>query len=139
MYLPTRRPKFQCPTSNALREDCRCYACEAMFHILALPVMNHALGASCAGRDPQTELDPSIPSAQSNFGPRKATKGWQAMSMLEAGQAAPDFSLPGDGESKIRIQDFRGRKVVLYFYPKDDTSGCTQEAKEFSALKGDFA
>ena len=61
------------------------------------------------------------------------------MSMLEAGQAAPDFSLPGDGESKIRMQDFRGRKVVLYFYPKDDTSGCTQEAKEFSALKGDFA
>jgi peroxiredoxin Q/BCP len=61
------------------------------------------------------------------------------MSMLEAGQAAPDFSLPGDGASKVRMQDFRGRNVVLYFYPKDDTSGCTQEAKEFSALKGEFA
>ncbi|HEX2429466.1 MAG TPA: thioredoxin-dependent thiol peroxidase [Aestuariivirgaceae bacterium] len=60
------------------------------------------------------------------------------MSMLEAGQSAPDFSLPGDSASKIRMRDFRGRNLVLYFYPKDDTSGCTQEAKDFSALKPDF-
>ncbi len=60
------------------------------------------------------------------------------MSMLEAGQTAPDFSLPGDSATNIRMQDFRGRNLVLYFYPKDDTSGCTKEAKEFSALKGDF-
>jgi thioredoxin-dependent peroxiredoxin len=60
------------------------------------------------------------------------------MSMLEAGQSAPDFSLPGDSASKIRMRDFRGRNLVLYFYPKDDTSGCTQEAKDFSELKPDF-
>ena len=61
------------------------------------------------------------------------------MNMLETGSMAPDFSLPGDGESNIRLSDFRGRKLVLYFYPKDDTSGCTREAKDFSALQTAFA
>ena len=60
------------------------------------------------------------------------------MSMLEAGQSAPDFSLPGDSASKIRMRDFRGRNLVLYFYPKDDTSGCTRKPSDFSALKPDF-
>lgn len=60
------------------------------------------------------------------------------MTTLEAGHAAPDFSLPGDGGSTISLKGLAGRKAVLYFYPKDDTSGCTLEAKEFSALKPDF-
>jgi peroxiredoxin Q/BCP len=60
------------------------------------------------------------------------------MTMLEPGHAAPDFSLPGDGGSTVSLGGLAGRKVVLYFYPKDDTSGCTMEAKDFSALKGDF-
>lgn len=54
------------------------------------------------------------------------------------GAAAPDFSLPGDGGATLTLAAFRGRKVVLYFYPKDDTSGCTQEAIEFNALKAEF-
>ena len=58
---------------------------------------------------------------------------------LAAGDAAPDFSLPSDGAAPVSLQAFRGRKLVLYFYPKDDTSGCTQEAKEFNALRGEFA
>jgi peroxiredoxin Q/BCP len=107
-----------------------------MFPDLGLPVMNHAVGA--AGSKMSARAFSLISSSELNIGPRKATKGWQAMSMLEAGQPAPDFSLPGDSASKIRIKDFVGRKVVLYFYPKDDTSGCTQEAKDFSALKRDF-
>jgi peroxiredoxin Q/BCP len=61
------------------------------------------------------------------------------MNMLETGHKAPDFSLPGDGDSHINLKDFRGRKLVLYFYPKDDTSGCTREAQEFSALRSAFA
>ncbi|MGB2867126.1 MAG: thioredoxin-dependent thiol peroxidase [Bacteroidota bacterium] len=51
--------------------------------------------------------------------------------MLETGDRAPEFSLPtGDG-SMLHLKDFRGKKVVLYFYPKDDTPGCTKEACSF--------
>jgi peroxiredoxin Q/BCP len=51
--------------------------------------------------------------------------------MLTVGKKAPGFSLP-DGEGKeIRLQDFIGKKVILYFYPKDNTSGCTKEACSF--------
>ena len=52
--------------------------------------------------------------------------------MLEVGKKAPDFSLLNQDEKKISLQDFIGQKVVLYFYPKDDTSGCTKEACSFS-------
>lgn len=54
------------------------------------------------------------------------------------GSEAPDFSLPGDGGGEIRLSDFRGKTVVLFFYPKDDTSGCTAEAIDFTALKPEF-
>jgi len=50
---------------------------------------------------------------------------------VEIGRPAPDFVLPADGGAKIRLKDLRGKKVVLYFYPKDDTSGCTVEACAF--------
>ncbi|MDH7489397.1 MAG: thioredoxin-dependent thiol peroxidase [Anaerolineae bacterium] len=51
--------------------------------------------------------------------------------MPKPGQAAPDFELPSDRGDKVRLSDFRGKKVVLYFYPKDMTSGCTKEACSF--------
>jgi len=51
--------------------------------------------------------------------------------MINEGDAAPDFELPADDGSTISLAGLRGRKVVLYFYPKDDTSGCTTEACEF--------
>ncbi|WP_404933026.1 peroxiredoxin [Nitratireductor sp. L15S-10] len=54
------------------------------------------------------------------------------------GSEAPDFALPADGGSEIRLSDFRGRNVVLFFYPKNDTSGCTAEAIDFTALKPEF-
>jgi peroxiredoxin Q/BCP len=60
------------------------------------------------------------------------------MAELEAGDNAPDFELPRDGGGTLSLADLRGRKVVLYFYPKDDTSGCTAESIDFSALKSDF-
>ena len=50
---------------------------------------------------------------------------------IEIGDKAPDFTLPTDGNGKISLSKQRGRKVVLYFYPKDDTSGCTAEACGF--------
>jgi len=51
--------------------------------------------------------------------------------MPKPGQTAPDFELPSDRGEKVRLSDFRGKKVVLYFYPKDMTSGCTKEACSF--------
>jgi len=58
---------------------------------------------------------------------------------LKAGDPAPQFTLPATGGRDLSLADLRGRKVVLYFYPKDDTSGCTKEAQDFNALKQDFA
>lgn len=60
------------------------------------------------------------------------------MAELEEGQSAPDFNLPRDGGGTIALADLKGRKIVLYFYPKDDTSGCTTESINFSALKPEF-
>jgi thioredoxin-dependent peroxiredoxin len=53
------------------------------------------------------------------------------VTMLEVGERAPDFTLPADDGRKVSLKSFRGKKVVLYFYPKDDTTGCTKEACSF--------
>ena len=55
------------------------------------------------------------------------------------GAAAPDFSLPATGNRTISLHALRGHPVVLYFYPKDSTPGCTQEGQDFQALAGEFA
>ncbi len=60
------------------------------------------------------------------------------MSAPEKGTLAPDFDLPTDGGGHVRLADFKGTKVVLYFYPKDDTSGCTLEAVNFTAHLSQF-
>ena len=49
----------------------------------------------------------------------------------QVGEMAPDFELPSDSGERVRLSQFRGRKVILYFYPKDDTSGCTTQACGF--------
>ena len=56
---------------------------------------------------------------------------------LAHGDTAPPFTLPGD--PPLTLASFAGSKLVLYFYPKDDTSGCTKEAIDFNALSGAFA
>lgn len=53
------------------------------------------------------------------------------MAELKIGSIAPDFSLDGDDGKEHSLKEFRGKKIVLYFYPKDDTSGCTKEACSF--------
>ena len=58
---------------------------------------------------------------------------------LEIGSPAPDFSLPDETGSLVSLASLKGKRVVLYFYPKDDTSGCTIQAKDFSCLVDDFA
>lgn len=58
--------------------------------------------------------------------------------MLQEGQVAPDFTITDDSGETVRLSDFRGRNVVLYFYPKDDTPGCTKEACGFRDLQSEF-
>jgi len=60
------------------------------------------------------------------------------MARLEAGQPAPDFSLQADDGSTVALADLRGSTVALYFYPKDDTTGCTAQACEFRDARADY-
>jgi peroxiredoxin Q/BCP len=60
------------------------------------------------------------------------------MSELTEGAAAPDFELE-TADGAVRLADFKGKTLVLYFYPKDDTTGCTREAQDFTAAAADFA
>jgi peroxiredoxin Q/BCP len=59
--------------------------------------------------------------------------------VLKEGSKAPAFKLPRDGGETVSLSDFKGRKLVLYFYPKADTPGCTRESIEFSKLRAGFA
>jgi peroxiredoxin Q/BCP len=58
--------------------------------------------------------------------------------MIKEGDTAPDFDLAADDGSRVRLADLRGRKIVLYFYPKDDTPGCTQQACELRDRIGEI-
>ena len=58
--------------------------------------------------------------------------------MLEVGDKVPDFCLPNQDEEEICLRDIKGRWIVLYFYPKDNTPGCTTEACDFTAALPDF-
>ena len=57
---------------------------------------------------------------------------------LQEGKPAPDFELPATGDKDLRLSDFRGQYVVLYFYPKDHTPGCTTEGQDFRTLHTRF-
>jgi len=58
--------------------------------------------------------------------------------LVNEGEEAPDFTLQADDERKVSLKDYRGKKVVLYFYPKDGTPGCTREATEFGDIAKEF-
>ena len=58
--------------------------------------------------------------------------------MVNEGDKAPNATLAGADGEKVRIGDFAGQKLVLYFYPKDDTTGCTREAQDFTAMAEEF-
>lgn len=60
------------------------------------------------------------------------------MSKLQVGDNAPNFDLPGTSGASYRLDEYHGGPLILYFYPKDDTSGCTVEGLDFTALKADF-
>lgn len=64
--------------------------------------------------------------------------GGKLSGKLAPGDKAPQFELPDDSGGTISLKSFAGRKLVLYFYPKDDTSGCTKEAIDFNHLRDEF-
>ena len=57
---------------------------------------------------------------------------------VNEGDIAPDFDLPTDGGGRVKLSDFKGKSVVVYFYPADDTSGCTTEAIDFTSALDAF-
>jgi thioredoxin-dependent peroxiredoxin len=59
-------------------------------------------------------------------------------SPIEVGAKAPEFTLPRDGGGEVSLADYAGKPVVIFFYPKANTPGCTTEARDFSALLGEF-
>ena len=61
------------------------------------------------------------------------------LSTLSTGSPCPDFQLPDDTGATVSLADFKAKPFVLFFYPKDDTSGCTQEAIDFTGLTAEFA
>jgi len=72
-------------------------------------------------------------------GPARPKKAGKAPSSLAVGDKAPSFSLPRDGGENVSLADFKGQNLVLYFYPRADTPGCTLESRAFSALSAGFA
>jgi len=61
------------------------------------------------------------------------------MSNLQIGDKAPNFNLPTDSNSSIKLDSIKDKKKIIYFYPKDDTPGCTVEAQDFNNLNSEFA
>jgi peroxiredoxin Q/BCP len=78
-----------------------------------------------------------LTTSKSAGGPTRASK--KESSVLAEGAKAPDFHLPSDGGSAVSLADYLGKKLVLFFYPRADTPGCTREAIDFTRLKSAFA
>ena len=85
--------------------------------------------AAVPSRKQGSQTAPSKPLKQSPSGP----------AALAGGTRAPAFRLPRDGGASVSLADFAGQKLVLFFYPRADTPGCTKEAIDFTRLKGEFA
>jgi thioredoxin-dependent peroxiredoxin len=82
---------------------------------------------------------PAKPSRTKAARPTAVKTPKKTVELPTPGSKAPAFSLPRDGGNTVALSDFAGKKLVLYFYPRADTSGCTKEAIDFSRLRGDFS
>lgn len=94
-------------------------------------VRRNSAGKKPAAKQPAKKRSGGQKAQSVAAGPSHGTKA-------PLGTKAPAFSLPSDGGGAVSLADFAGRKLVLYFYPRADTSGCTKEAIDFSRLRGDF-
>jgi len=80
-----------------------------------------------------------VPIKPANKATTRKPKAEKPVPAAEVGDKAPSFSLPRDGGGTVALQDFAGRKLVLYFYPRDNTPGCTLEGQQFASLAPQFA
>jgi peroxiredoxin Q/BCP len=114
----------------------------AVGHALCAPLPGRTfapLGQRPLGCSRPIALRPPDANGIGNIDGPKTTKGRRMAKQLEPGDKAPEFRLATDGGGSVSLKDFKGRKLVLYFYPKADTSGCTKEAIAFTRLKSAFA
>ena len=106
---------------------------------LALPVYHGAQKKPSNYRDMETLMaKAAAPKKAATKPAAKATKSTAMPNGLDVGKKAPAFALPADDGTTVKMKDLKGKKVVLYFYPKDMTPGCTTEAIDFSAQKKAF-
>src|ERR1700740_2534728 len=108
------------------------------------PKATKARGAKTGGTKAAKAKKPAAPSrkrAPGKASQKAASKVLKpaAAAALAEGAKAPDFRLPRDGGDSVSLADFAGRKLVVFFYPRADTPGCTREAIDFTRLKSDFA
>jgi peroxiredoxin Q/BCP len=97
--------------------------CQSLFNVTKGRPMNKKLS-----NEPSANENKNLSNGLANNSRKK----------LGPGDKAPRFELPDDAGAKISLNNFAGNKLVLYFYPKDDTSGCTKEAIDFNGLRGEF-
>jgi peroxiredoxin Q/BCP len=92
-------------------------------------------GKAAAAKNAASKAEGSASAAGEATAGRAAAASSKNGQKLSEGSKAPDFTLPDDKGGTASLADFAGKKLVLYFYPKDDTSGCTKEAIDFNALR----
>src|ERR1700760_4704334 len=100
-------------------------------------------GSTCTGCLSSRTCGRSSASEPSSFSPSMCAIETMAATKLSEGDTAPDFDLVSDQGTRVKLSDQRGKRVVLFFYPKDDTPGCTRQAcgmrDNYSALQGSNA
>ena len=96
-----------------------------------------------SGKAPSKPLKPSTatptPKDKPTAKPKTTSSAAAASAILAEGNKAPHFRLPRDGGDSVSLRDFLGKKLVLFFYPKADTPGCTREAIDFTTLSDEFS
>jgi thioredoxin-dependent peroxiredoxin len=95
-------------------------------------------GLSAAPKPEPKEISREIPKAVAKAAPKADSRPVATSGLVEGGKA-PGFRLPRDGGDSVALADYAGQKLVLFFYPRADTPGCTREAIDFTRLKGAFA
>lgn len=103
------------------------------------PKRSSATKSSKNSKKRQTKAPPKLPAKASKPGATKSRRTTTARSTLEEGAKAPAFELPRDGGKAVSLADYAGQKLVLFFYPRADTPGCTKEAIDFTRLSDTFA
>lgn len=132
---PTKRATTQAKAAKTQRTPARkstATIAKAGSHKAASKQLNSSKSAAAPAK---AKTEKAKPPATKSAAAKPAT----AKSALTEGQKAPAFRLPRDGGDVVTLADYAGKKLVLFFYPRADTPGCTREAIDFTRLAGEFA